>query len=146
MEVPMNALATNGSRFNLLPMNVFSRDLSRWIDDVSSENKCGNCAPASIWETDTHFHLEFDLPGSNVDDVDLKVVENVLHITASRNVPDDVEYIRQERKFGAVERQFGLPARIDESGIEASMNAGVLSVSIPKAPESQVKKIEIKGS
>jgi HSP20 family protein len=143
MEVLMNALATHGSRFNLLPMNVFSRDLNRWMDDVSSET---NCAPVSIWETDTHFHLEFDLPGVRVEDVDLKVVENVLHIGANRNAPEDVDYLRQERKYGMIERQFGLPARIDESGIEAAMNAGVLSVSVPKAPESQVKKIEIKGS
>jgi HSP20 family protein len=145
MEVLMNAL-TNGSRLNLLPMNVFTRDLSRWIDELSPETKSAGVAPTSIWETDSHFHLEFDLPGVNVDDVDLKVVENVLHVTASRNVPEDVEYIRQERNFATVERQFGLPARIDESGIEASMNAGVLSVSVPKAPESQVKNIEIKGS
>jgi HSP20 family protein len=140
----MNAL-TNGSRLNLLPMNVFSRDLSRWIDELSSETKSACVAPTSIWETDTHFHLEFDLPGVVVEDVDLKVVENVLHVTASRNAHKDVEYIRQERKFGTIERQFGLPARIDESGIEAAMNAGVLGVSVPKAPESQVKKIEIKG-
>lgn len=38
-----------------------------------------------------------------------------------------------------------MPARIDEAGIEAEMVAGVLKVLVPKAPESQVKKIEIKG-
>jgi len=142
----MNAPTTNGSRLNLLPMNVFARDMSRWIDELSSESKGAGVAPTSIWESDTHYYLEFDLPGVVVDDVDLKVVENVLHITASRDVPEDVSYIRQERSFGTIERQFGLPARIDESGIGASMNAGVLKVSVPKAPESQVNKIEIKSS
>ena len=90
--------------------------------------------------------LEFDLPGVHVEDVDLKVVENVLHVTASRQPKGDVTFVRQERHFGTIERQFSLPARIDESGIEAEMNSGVLTVNVPKAPESQVKKIEIKGS
>lgn len=142
----MNALTSNGSRLNLLPMNVFSREMNRWIDGLSSEAKYGGCAPVSIWETDTNFHLEFDLPGVHVDDVDLKVVENVLHVTAHRQAQGDVSFIRQERHFGTIERQFSLPVRIDEAGIEAGMNSGVLTVKVPKAPESQVKKIEIKGS
>ena len=66
----MNAVTSNGSRFNLLPMNVFSREMNRWIDELNSESKCASCAPASIWESDVHFHLEFDLPGVHVDDVD----------------------------------------------------------------------------
>jgi HSP20 family protein len=147
MEVfQMNALTSNGSRLNLLPMNVFSREMGRWIDELSNETKSIGHAPVSIWESDVNFHLEFDLPGVNVEDVDLKVVENVLHITAKRDVNEGVAFIRQERQFGEIERQFSLPARIDESGIEAEMNAGVLTVLVPKAPESQVKKIEIKGS
>lgn len=141
----MNAITGNGSRLNLLPMNVFSREMNRWIDELSNEAQSVGHAPVSIWETDTHFHLEFDLPGMNVEDVDLKVVENVLHVNAKRELNEGVGYIRQERQFGQIERQFSLPARIDESGIEAEMNAGVLKVLVPKAPESQVKKIEIKG-
>ena len=142
----MNAVTSNGSRFNLLPMSVFSREMNRWIDELSSDAKSVGHPPVSIWESDTHFHLEFDLPGVHVDDVDLKVVENALHVTASRQAKGDVTFLRQERQFGSIERQFSLPARIDEAGIEAAMNSGVLSVTVPKAAESQVKKIQIKGS
>ncbi len=142
----MNAVTSNGSRFNLLPLSSVSREMNRWIDELTTETKCAGCAPVSIWESDTHFHLELDLPGVHVNDVDLKVVENVLHVTADRPAKDDVSFVRQERHFGTIERQFGLPVRIDESGIEAEMNSGVLSITVPKAPESQVKKIEIKGS
>lgn len=141
----MNAVTSNGSRLNLLPMNSISREMSRWIDELSNEAKNSGSAPVNIWQTGTHFHLEFDLPGMNVEDVDLKVVENVLCVAAAREPCDEVTFIRQERPFGQVERQFKLPARIDESGIEAEMVAGVLKVLVPKAPESQVKKIEIKS-
>lgn len=140
----MNALKSNGSRFNLLPMNVFSHELNRWLDGQGSGSKCVNCAPVSIWESDTHFHLEFDLPGVQVNEVDLKIVEDVLHLTVHRPANEGVTFLRQERHFGTIERQFSLPARVDESAVEAEMNAGVLQVSVPKAPEAQVKKIEIK--
>ena len=142
----MNAVTSNGSRLILLPLSSVSREMNRWIDELTTEAKCAGCAPVSIWESDTHFHLEFDLPGVHVDDVDLSVVENVLHVTAERKAKSDVSFVRQERHLGTIERQFSLPTRIDESGIEAEMNSGVLSVSVPKAPESQVKKIEIKGN
>ena len=142
----MNAVSNNGSRLNLLPMSVFARDMNRWMDELTTPRKPVGAAPASIWESDAHFHLEFDLPGVQVDDVDLKVVENVLHVTAKRTLTQDVDFVLQERQSGTIERQFSLPARIDESGIEAEMNSGVLAVTIPKAPESQVKKIEIKSN
>ena len=142
----MNTLLTNGSRFNLLPMNPFSREMSRWIDELAGDAKVTNSAPASIWENDTHYHLEFDMPGVVSEDVDVKVHENTLHVSASRPAKSDVNFLRQERHFGLIERQFTLPARVDDSQIEAELSHGVLKITVPKAPESQVKKIEIKSS
>lgn len=140
----MDTLTSNGSRFNLLPMHAFSREMNRWIDELTASDKCSGHAPVSIWESESHFHFEFDLPGVSVDNVDLNVVEKVLHVTASRAPKDGVEFVRQERKFGTVERKFNLPDRVDAEGIEAEMNSGVLTLNIPKAPEAQVKKIQIK--
>ena len=141
----MNAL-TNGSRPNLLPMNVFSGDLGRWLGEFANDEMAAARAPVSIWEDDTHFFLEFDLPGVVVDDVDVTVQENVLKMTANRRINSDVSFIQQERRFGSIQRLFRLPARIDDAGIQAEMDGGVLKVTIPKAPESRVKKIQITGN
>jgi HSP20 family protein len=145
LEVSMNAVS-NGSRFNLLPMNAFSREMNRWIDELSGEATHKGVAPTSAWEDDTHYHFEFDLPGVSIDQIDLRVVENVLHLSANRTVDEGRSFILQERSFGEIERRFSLPVRIDESGISAEMQSGVLSVSVPKAPEAQVKKIEIRSN
>ena len=141
----MNTLVTNGSRFNLLPLSNFSREMNRWIDELASESKCTGCAPVSIWESDSHYHFEFDLPGVVADDLELKIVENVLHVTANRPQKSDVNYLRQERSFGRIERQFTLPTRVDENDVDAELTNGALKVSVAKAPEAQVKKIEIKS-
>ena len=135
----MNQLISNGSRFNLLPMNSLSREMNRWIDELTVDAKDTAGAPASIWETDTHYFLEFDLPGVVADDVDINIVEDVLHVSANRPLKGDVTFLRQERRFGSVERQFSMPARVDENQIEAELNSGVLRSPSPKLQKLRSK-------
>ncbi len=148
----MNTVLKNGSRFNLLPMNAFSREMSRWVNELSGDVGMASDAgvvgqtPVSIWESDTSFHFQFDLPGVSPDDVDLKIIENTLHLTASRTPPADMMMMRQERRFGSIERQFLLPARVDANQVQASLESGVLTVTVAKAPEAQVQKIAIKST
>ena len=67
----MNAILSNR-----LPLNNLSREVSRWMDELTNDAR-GCCeAPVSIWEDESHFFLEFDLPGVNADDVDIKIVED----------------------------------------------------------------------
>lgn len=141
----MNALQ-NGSRFNLLPVGNLAREMNRWFDDVSGPARAHDMvAPVSIWEDDTHYHFEFDMPGILADDVDVKVVDNELHVNARRMISADRKFVRQERGFGEFERKFHLASNIDESSVEAELKLGVLRLTIAKAPESQVKKIEVKS-
>ena len=137
----MNAILANR-----LPLNSLSREMNRWMDELSGDTRTAREAPVSIWEDESHYFLEFDLPGVKSDDVDIKIVEDVLHVSAERPASEDVKFLRQERRFGTVERKFSMPARIDENQIEAELNSGVLKISVAKAPEAQVKTIEIKTS
>ena len=137
----MNAILANR-----LPLNSLSREMNRWMDELSNDARVTREAPVSIWEDESHYFLEFDLPGVNSDDVEIKFVEDVLHVSADRPAREDVNFVRQERRFGSVERKFTMPARIDENQIEAELNNGVLKISVAKAPESHVKTIEIKTS
>ena len=115
----MNPLTSGGSRLNLLPMNTISREMNRWIDELTNDSSCVGNVPVSIWEDETHYQLEFDLPGVVVDDVDIWIDDNVLHVTANRPVNEDIKFLRQERKFGSVARKFSMPTRVDGNNIEA---------------------------
>ena len=137
----MNAILANR-----LPLNSLSREMNRWMDELSGDSRAAREVPVSIWEDESHFFLEFDLPGVKSDDVDIKIIEDVLHVSAERPASEDETFLRQERRFGTVERKFSMPARIDENQIEAELNSGVLKISVAKAPEAQVKSIEIKTS
>ncbi|SPQ23039.1 74615b36-def3-4a6b-8020-9815de4efb29 [Thermothielavioides terrestris] len=52
-------------------------------------------------------------------------------------------YRRWERSVGEFSRAFAFPARVDHDGVTASLNNGLLSVTVPKARKYAPRRIEI---
>ena len=90
--------------------------------------------------------LEADLPGMKKEDISIDVKDGRLRIHATRPMPAAGEpgYVRRERSARSYARSFSLDG-IDEAGIQASYEAGVLSVRMPKAKpeEPEVRHIDI---
>lgn len=63
-------------------------------------------------------------------------------VLAKKQEPETKQWL-SERVRGSFERTFEFPERIDMGGVKASLRNGVLSVSIPKAPAFQTKRIRI---
>ena len=53
------------------------------------------------------------------------------------------QYYASEISYGSFTRSFTLPDGTDPDNVRADMKAGVLSVTVPKKPEVQPRKIEI---
>lgn len=51
---------------------------------------------------------------------------------------------RTERTYGVFERTFALPTTVEPDRIEATYDAGVLTVVIPKAERARPRQIEVK--
>jgi len=108
---------------------------------------------ADIRDEGDHYLLQADIPGFHKEDIDLDVKEGVLTITAAqeevRETPDeekekDPRYLCRERRYGSFRRSFDISG-IQEEGITASYDNGVLSLKLPKMPElaPQTRKIAI---
>lgn len=100
---------------------------------------------ADIRDLDDKFVLEAELPGFNKEDISLDLKEGILTIKAEHKENDEQknnqgEYIRRERRYGSFARSFDVSG-IDESGITAAYNNGILEVTLPKqapvVPESR---------
>src|SRR6478609_530937 len=100
--------------------------------------------PMDAWRDGDTFHVDFDLPGVDVDSIDLDVERNVLTVKAERPTrASDAELIAAERPRGIFSRQLVLGDNLDTEHIEASYNAGVLTLKIPVAERAKPRKIEI---
>jgi HSP20 family protein len=53
------------------------------------------------------------------------------------------KYWVSERSVGEFSRSFTFPVRVDSENVKASMKNGILSITVPKAPKDQARKITI---
>lgn len=91
------------------------------------------------------FYVYFDLPGVDPDSVDLTVERNVLTVRAERSRPrrDGVEQVLAERPMGTFTRQLFLGDTLDTEHLQASYDAGVLTLRIPVAEQAKPRKIAV---
>jgi HSP20 family protein len=112
-----------------------------------SETGPAGWAPrADIQELEAAYRLDVELPGMTKKDIDLTFEDHVLTIAGERTFQGDNEakgFRRFERAYGKFSRSFTLPNTVDAENIEAKFKDGILTVTVPKAPEVQPKRIAI---
>lgn len=100
----------------------------------------------SLWDQGEALVLKADLPGVSDKDIQLQLTQDVLTLSATRKTqgPEGYSVHRQERAPLRISRAFTLPVKVDGDNITASVKDGVLTVTMPKAPESQPRQITVK--
>ena len=95
-----------------------------------------------------------DLPGVKKEEVKVEVEvedDRVLQISGQRKIEKEDRndtWHRVERSSGAFSRRFRLPENVKVDQVKASMENGVLTVTVPKAEEakkSNVRAVQISG-
>lgn len=101
--------------------------------------------PMDAYRSGDHFVVHLDLPGIQVETIDLTVEKNVLTISAERRWErsEDLEVVVSERPQGSFSRQLFLGEGLDADNIEASYENGVLTVSVPVAEQAKPRKVQI---
>ncbi len=98
-----------------------------------------------IFEDDQALTIVADMPGVPSDNVSIDLQEDILTLTGvpSLSVPENEEVVMQEFETGKYIRQFTLSEVIDQPNIKASLNHGVLRVTLPKVGPAKPRKIQI---
>jgi len=102
--------------------------------------------PVDVREQDNQFVVEAELPGFTKDQVEISLEDGVLSITAERKAegqPEGQHHLR-ERRYSRVARKFTLPQSVDPNAVEASLDNGVLTLTIGKREEVKARRIEVK--
>jgi HSP20 family protein len=123
------------------------RELDRLTQQMLGTTARPAVMPMDAWRDGDAFVVEFDLPGVSPDSVDLDVERNVLTVKAERPTKNgDAEMIAAERPRGVFSRQLFLGDTLDLDRVQASYDAGVLTLRIPIAEKAKPRKIEIETS
>jgi HSP20 family protein len=99
-----------------------------------------------VKEAGDSYVFKADLPGVKPQDVDISVTGNRLTISGKRDVEERQEgenYYALERSHGTFSRSFTLPTGTDSENVKADLNNGVLTLTLPKKPEHQARKIQL---
>jgi HSP20 family protein len=107
-------------------------------------------APAlDITERKDAYLVEVELPGVGIDDLEITFQDGLLTIQGERHDAHDsaeAKVHRVERRYGPFLRSIALPTHVMADAIEASTQDGVLQILVPKAPEVQAKRIQVRAS
>ncbi|MBF3906091.1 Hsp26/alpha crystallin family protein [Burkholderia pseudomallei] len=104
------------------------------------------------WKETPEAHvLKADVPGLKKEEVKVEIQDDrILQISGERNVEKEDKndtWHRVERSSGKFMRSFRLPENAKVDKVKASMENGVLTVTVPKVEvkKPHVKSIEISG-
>ncbi|WP_208607499.1 Hsp20/alpha crystallin family protein [Streptomyces curacoi] len=103
--------------------------------------------PMDAYRSGDDFVVHFDLPGIDPETIELDVERNVLNVRAERRTPapEGAEVLVAERPTGTFTRQLFLGDTLDTDRIDASYEAGVLTLRIPVAEQAKPRRIQITG-
>ncbi|HYC08619.1 MAG TPA: Hsp20/alpha crystallin family protein [Steroidobacteraceae bacterium] len=127
----------------------FQRQFERALGDSADGASVSWIPHVDIHEEAERFVVVADLPGVDGKDIDITADKGVLTIKGERrseNKSSQDGYERVERATGTFLRRFTLPESADAEAIKATHVNGVLEVSIPKRPQEQPRRIEIKAA
>ena len=121
------------------------RELDRLTQQALGTASRPAAMPLDAYRAGDSFVVELDLPGVDPGSIDLDVERNVLTIRAERRptAARDAELIASERPRGLFSRQLFLGETLDTERIDASYDAGVLTLRIPVAEQAKPRKITI---
>ena len=136
---------------------VFAPEIDRFIDRVLGTPFHFNVPVApveSAWipvldysETEKTYVCRLEVPGIPKENLDLNLVGQVLTVSGHREIKREQEneaFFVQERQVGRFVRSIRLPGPVAEDKVEATVNDGVMAITLPKLEVTPKSRITIK--
>lgn len=101
-----------------------------------------------VWDNGQAYVLWAEVPGLSEKDINLTLKQDVLTISGERkqDVPEGYQAHRRERATVRFSRSVRLGVKVDAEKISATVKNGILTVTLPKAPETQPRTITVRAS
>ena len=128
----------------------FPLDLDRLFSEFpgfSVPVRAAATGPAlNVWENEQSVHVELEVPGFAMDDIEVLFMGDELTIRGRREdtFEENAQIHRRERRMTEFSRVMRLPMPIDADNVNAELANGLLHVTLPKAEIARPRKIEVR--
>ncbi len=139
---PFKDLLSLQDRMNRL----FEESLARGSTKQPEERPSQWSPSVDILETEVEVVLLAEVPGVDLEDIELQIRDNVLTLRGERtfeNSPKKEHYYRIERAYGSFSRSFTLPSTIYQEQVQARLKDGILEVRMPKRVQGSSRAIAV---
>lgn len=102
--------------------------------------------PADIYETENEYVIKADMPGVSRENLEITLEKDNLEISGKVQESGNQDKLRYaEYRLHNYSRSFVVGDGINREGISASLENGVLTLTLPKSERVKPRKIEIKA-
>jgi len=121
-----------------------SHEVNDWLLASSHEGQLS----LDIYQNEKNLIIKSTIAGARPEDIQISIKNDLLTIRGKRDLPDDIadaDFLFRECYWGAFSRSIILPIDVQADKIKASMDNGVLTIILPKAPEAKQIVIKVKN-
>lgn len=122
--------------------------MDRIFDELRRNGTGLNSLPLDLLETADAYTVRANVPGLNAEDIQINLKDDVLSIVVELpafEAAEGTRVLRQERIAGKLARRIQLRNTVDADAIEATYDAGVLTLTLPKAEAAKPRQIPVRA-
>ncbi len=132
----------------IVEFGTLQRQLDQLFDDLSTNGqRTAWVPPMEVKESPEALIVKALLPGLRQDDLDIQVTRESVLIAGEYHKDTNATegYNRSEFTYGKFRRVVALPMPVDNTNVQANLEHGVLTLTLPKAPEviNRVVKVNL---
>ena len=125
----------------------FDRDMNQMMKPLYGKH-AKDVMKTDVQERDGNYEVDIDLPGFKKDEVNIRLENGYLTVTASKGLDKDEKgdeksgYIRRERWSGSCSRSFYVGEGVKSEDVKARMEDGILHLTLPKEEQKALPKAD----
>lgn len=121
--------------------------MNQWLTGAGGREGGVTFVPAfEVKETKDAFIFKADVPGVEEKDIEVTLTGDRITVSGKRETEKREEsdrFYAYERSYGSFSRAFTLPEGVNPDAVSAELKSGVLTLTLPKRPEIQPKRIKV---
>ena len=119
------------------------KEEKEWLDADYEEGQLS----IDVYQTPAEIVVKSTIAGVKPEDIDISINNDMLTIRGKREMQDTIHsnnYLYRECYWGSFSRSVILPVEVEANKIEATLENGILTITLPKAKSAKQISIKVK--